>query len=189
MGQFAQLSLPLADSATLTIQRVNSSKVETVTIPYRSRIGATTIPFTNSTSFRANNCRAVAGTNGADVYDGAAEDDTHLDGLASHPPIRFAQMAKVSKKDLRRHAINVALDTAPPSDVVLPPGLAPPAGLNGSASVAQFYMLPDNKTGVLALGSFSGADFATLQNSTLAGLQNLLSLGAKQLSEFCFLRE
>ena len=32
LGQFAQLSLPLADSATLTIQRVNSTRIETVTV-------------------------------------------------------------------------------------------------------------------------------------------------------------
>lgn len=32
MGNFAQMSLPLADSATLTIQRVNSTKTETITV-------------------------------------------------------------------------------------------------------------------------------------------------------------
>jgi hypothetical protein len=149
------------------------------------------VAFKDGPSFRANNCRAVSGTNGVDVYDAATAQDAapkDVDALADHPPVRFAQMAKVSKRDLKRHALNVALDTSPPSDVVLPPGLAPPAGLNGSASVAQFYMLPDNKTGVLALGSFSGADFATLQNSTLGGLQNLLKLGAKQLSKYCAVR-
>ena len=34
LGQFAQLSLPLKDSATLTIQRVNSTKIETVTVSH-----------------------------------------------------------------------------------------------------------------------------------------------------------
>lgn len=32
MGNFAQMSLPLTDSATLTIQRVGSNKVETITV-------------------------------------------------------------------------------------------------------------------------------------------------------------
>lgn len=40
MGNFAQLSLPLTDSATLTIQRVNSSTVETITVrESRSNLG------------------------------------------------------------------------------------------------------------------------------------------------------
>ena len=32
MGNFASMSLPLTDSATLTIQRVNSTRVETITV-------------------------------------------------------------------------------------------------------------------------------------------------------------
>ena len=32
MGNFGQMALPLADSVTLTVQRVNSKKVETITV-------------------------------------------------------------------------------------------------------------------------------------------------------------
>lgn len=74
------------------------------------------------------------------------------------------------------------LDTAPISDVVLPPTLAPALPvLNGSASVTQFYMLKDGKTGVMALGSFSDTVFSTFLLGMLTGLQSLQSLGATQL--------
>lgn len=32
MGNFAQMSLPLADSVSLTVQRVNSSTIDTLTV-------------------------------------------------------------------------------------------------------------------------------------------------------------
>ena len=35
MGSFAQQSLPLTDSVTLRIQRVNSTRVESVTVRFR----------------------------------------------------------------------------------------------------------------------------------------------------------
>jgi hypothetical protein len=182
LGQFAQVALPLADSVTLKIQRVNATKPDTVTLPYRSRIGAIKA-FTNGPSFRSANCRAIAGTNGESYYDQAssfsAEDGSDL---ADDPSYRFAQMAPISKRDARKHAINVFLDDTPRSDVVLPPTLAPPAGLPGSSGVAQFYKV-NADTGVLALGSFSATSFDALINSTLDGLQTLVDGGAKKLSE------
>jgi hypothetical protein len=74
------------------------------------------------------------------------------------------------------------LDTSPPSDVVLPPTLTPslPA-INGSASVTQFYLLDDKKTGVMALGSFSDNNFDAFLIGMLTGLRSLKSLGATQL--------
>jgi hypothetical protein len=74
------------------------------------------------------------------------------------------------------------LDTSPLSDVTLPPVLQP--GLSpelGSRNSAQFYMLKDGKTGVLALGSFSDSSFSGLQNSLLQGTLSLKSKGATQL--------
>jgi hypothetical protein len=181
LGQFAQQSLPLSDSATLTIKRVNSTKVETVTIPYQARIGASTVKFTDGPSFRAGNCRAVDGTNGASYYDKASS--AAPSDVVDTPAMRFAQMSRVSHRDAQKHAMNVILDSTPQSDVLLPPGLAPPVGLPGSSGVAQFYLLPDKVTGVLALGSFSATSFADLQNSTLNGLQTLVNQGAKRLSK------
>ncbi|KAH9478024.1 Peptidase S41 family protein ustP [Psilocybe cubensis] len=177
MGNFAQQSLPLSDSVTLTIVRVNHTLPEVVVLPYRARIGSATHNFTDTASWRANNCVAIDGTNGVDAY--ASSSTTNS---VNTPLIKFQQQPPVPAAVSRKRAVNVMLDTSPPSDVVLPPGLQPslPA-INGSRSVSQFYMLKDGKTGVMALGSFSDSDFNTFLLGMLQGLLSLKSLGATQL--------
>jgi len=78
--------------------------------------------------------------------------------------------------------MNVLLDGLPLTDIDLPEYLQPamPA-LNQSYGVAQFYMLSDNLTGVLALGSFSAKNFTLFGESLLGGLLGLKAAGAKQL--------
>ncbi|KIM38039.1 hypothetical protein M413DRAFT_448078 [Hebeloma cylindrosporum] len=179
MGNFAQQSLPLSDSVVLTIQRINSTRPETVVLPYRARIGAATVAFTDTASWRANNCVAVAGTNGVDLY--ATSTSSSSSGSLT-PLSKFQQQPPVSPQVARKQPLNVILDTAPPSDVILPPVLQPslPA-INGSRGVSQFYMLNDGKTGVMALGSFSDTNFNALLLGMLNGLVSLKSLGATQL--------
>lgn len=78
--------------------------------------------------------------------------------------------------------MNVILDTAPLSDVTLPPTLLPKLSpLGGSRNSAQFYLAKDGKTGVLALGSFSDSSFTGLLTSLLGGLKSLKDAGATQL--------
>ncbi|KAL4261125.1 Secondary metabolite-associated S41A peptidase [Pleurotus pulmonarius] len=178
MGNFAQQSLPLDDNVLLTIVRSGKILPETFVLPYRSRISATAVPFTDKASFLAGNCRAVAGTNGADVNAASA---LAIDP-AERPLAKVQQQPPISAQDARKHMVNVLIDAAPLSNVVLPPGLQPalPA-VNGSRTVAQFYMLKDGKTGALALGSFSDNSFEGLQDSLLNGLLSLKSQGATQL--------
>ncbi|KAM5543490.1 hypothetical protein V8D89_002741 [Ganoderma adspersum] len=179
LGQFAQQSLPLSDSVNLTIQRVNSTTIETVTIPYRSRFaGGASGNFTDSMSYRAKNCVAQPGTNGADYYNSGA---TGKRALVVNPANKFRQAPMPSPAEERRHLMNVMLDTSPQVDVALPPEQRPTNPQTGSSSVVQFFLLDDAKTGVLALGSFSGDSFANLQNNLLTGLQNLKDKGATQL--------
>ncbi|PPQ84793.1 hypothetical protein CVT25_007425 [Psilocybe cyanescens] len=177
MGNFAQQSLPLSDSVTLTIVRVNHTLPEVVVLPYRARIGAASLNFTSTASWRANNCVAIDGTNGVDVYASSSTSNS-----VNTPLIKFQQQPPVPAAVSRKQPVNVMLDTSPLSDVILPPGLQPslPA-INGSRSVSQFYMLKDGKTGVMALGSFSDSDFNTFLLGMLQGLLSLKSLGAKQL--------
>ncbi|KAJ6588635.1 hypothetical protein B0H19DRAFT_1100376 [Mycena capillaripes] len=171
MGNFAQQSLPLSDSVELVIQRVNQTKTDKITLPYRSRINPATVPFNSSATYRANNCVAVDGTNGVDL---------HASPLAPSAAAKF-QQAPVSPPS-KKHRANVIMDSAPLTDVTLPPGLQPSApALNGSFGVGTFYMQKDGKTGVLALGSFSGADFDVMQDGLLQGLLTLKDLGATQL--------
>ncbi|KAL0959829.1 hypothetical protein HGRIS_011506 [Hohenbuehelia grisea] len=177
MGNFAQQSLPLDDDVTLLLQRVNHTLPEVVKLPYRSRIGAAIAPFTDGPSFRANNCVAVPGTNGVDINAASLA----RVAPAEVPLIQAQQQPPVPIEVQRKHLVNVFMDGSPLSDVVLPPGLTPPSPVNGSLNAAQFYLLADGKTGVLALGSFSDNSFEDLFNALLNGLLNLKSLGATQL--------
>lgn len=94
----------------------------------------------------------------------------------------FQQQPPVNPQDRRRHAVNVIMDGTPLLDIDLPEALEPSMPpLNESYSVAQFYLLKDNVTGVLALGSFSANNFTAFGLQLLAGLQELKALGAKQL--------
>ncbi|KAJ7497391.1 hypothetical protein FB451DRAFT_1018980 [Mycena latifolia] len=179
MGNFAQQIHPLNDFAEITIQRINSSLIETISIPYRSRFGSAAKNFTDAKSYRANNCVSVAGTNGYDIYDLASVSE-HAHTVS--PAAYFQQQPIMSNRD-HRQPINVMLDGTPLSDVELPEELQPSIALNlnESYSVAQFYLLPDNITGVLALGSFSAGNFSVFMKSLLDGLQELKSLGATRL--------
>ncbi|KAF5393296.1 hypothetical protein D9757_000663 [Collybiopsis confluens] len=181
MGNFAQQVHPLTDAVQLTIKRVNSSSIDIITLPYRSRFGSASKNFTDSASYRANNCLATNETNGLDMY---AQTSLALQQAAEKPlPIAtFQQQPPVPRKEARKHAMNVLVDALPLTNIALPEVLHPltPA-LNESYSVAQFYMLKDNTTGILALGSFSAANFTALQLSLLDGLEKVRSLGATQL--------
>ncbi|KAJ7691599.1 hypothetical protein B0H17DRAFT_1286019 [Mycena rosella] len=173
MGNFAQQSLPLSDSVELVIQRVNQTKLDKITLPYRARINPTTVAFNSSASYRANNCVAVAGTNGVDI---------NVSSLAPSPAAKFQQAPPQPASSSRKHLLNVIMDTAPWSDVVLPPVLQPSApALNGSFGAGAFYMQKDGITGVLALGSFSGDVFDVMQSGMLQGLMTLKQMGATQL--------
>lgn len=114
------------------------------------------------------------------MYDGSVDIQTYHQ---TPPPIaHFQQQPSVSPDDARKHPVNVILDAMPLTDIDLPEHLQPtlPA-LEQSYSVAQFYMLNDNVTGVLALGSFSARNFTAFGISLLTGLQELKAIGAKNL--------
>lgn len=136
--------------------------------------------FTDSASYRANNCVAIGDTNGVDLY-ATSNSPASTSGESGSVVAKFQQQPPTPKTPVRQH-VNVMLDTAPLTDVLLPPGLTPTAPpLNGSFGVGEFYLQADKKTGVLALGSFSGADFIAMQEGLVQGLLTLKSLGATQL--------
>jgi hypothetical protein len=120
-------------------------------LPYRSRIGNIK-QFTDGPSYRELNCKAKEGTNGVNVYDGTVD-------VSSTPFAKAQAQPKLSPADAKKHMVNVVLDSAPEVDAVLPPVLTPTNPLPGGYSVAQFYMLDDGKTGVMALGSFSASSY------------------------------
>ncbi|KAJ7078820.1 hypothetical protein C8R43DRAFT_910264 [Mycena crocata] len=168
MGNFAQQALPLADSVDLVIQRVNQTETDTITLPYRSRINPATLPFNSSVTYRANNCVAISTTNGVDLRTGNSAPSSSA--FQQAPPPESPEM------------LNVIMDTAPLTDVVLPPSLEPDLPLvPGSFGIGSFYMLKDNVTGVLSLGSFSGPTLVNMERGTLNGLRALKDAGATRL--------
>lgn len=127
-------------------------------------------------SLKAGNCIATPNTNGVDLNDAPAGADIG----PKVPGGRFAPQPSLSPSVVKKHAISFLLDDKPQSDVVLPPPLQPAGPVSGTG-VAQFYLLPDGKTGVLALGSFSESSFDAFETTLITGLQTLVSKGATQL--------
>ena len=123
---------------------------------------------------------AIKGTNGFDLYGDKGGIQTYQQ---SPPPIAyFEQQPSVDYEDARKQPINVILDGLPLTEIKLPKDLQPDiSALKQSYGVVQFYILNDNITGVLALGSFSGEDSTTLGIRLLTGLQGLKTAGAERL--------
>ena len=140
-------------------------------LPYRSRFGTTGTNFTDSASYRANNCVADSSTNGVDYYGVPSSAPPVLKRAeagalpAVNPSNAFRQALMPDPATQKRYPMNVMLDSAPQLDVALPPGLTPADPQPGSASVVQFYLLDDQTTGVLALGSFSDRKSTRLNSS------------------------
>ncbi|KAH9485462.1 Peptidase S41 family protein ustP [Psilocybe cubensis] len=180
MGNFATKAHPLVDSVELTVQRVNHTTNDTFTIPYRSRFGSASREFVDSVSYRANNCVATNTTNGVDLYSDSISAQAYQD---STPPISFfQQQPSVNPEESKKLPMNVVLDGLSLTDIDLPEHLQPSLpSLNQSYSVAQFYILNDNLTGVLALGSFSAKNFTLFGASLLEGLLELKAAGVKRL--------
>ncbi|KAJ8082869.1 hypothetical protein PM082_008726 [Marasmius tenuissimus] len=174
LGNFAQQALPLDDSVELEIIRVNETSTERITLPYRARINGAR-NFTDGASYRSINCSPTNTTNGVDVY--ASGQTVTPD---SSDAIQFQQAPPMPHS--KKHLVNVMLDSTPLTDVVLPPELQPPSEpLDGSFGVGSFYDLDDGKTGVLALGSFSGADYDAMQTGLLTGLTEMKARGKTKL--------
>ncbi|EJF59303.1 hypothetical protein DICSQDRAFT_162500 [Dichomitus squalens LYAD-421 SS1] len=74
---------------------------------------------------------------------------------AGDPANKFRQALMPDTATQQRYPMNVMLDSAPQLDVALPPTLVPTDPQPGSASVVQFYLLDDGKTGVLTLSGTS----------------------------------
>ncbi|TFK31946.1 hypothetical protein BDQ12DRAFT_693246 [Crucibulum laeve] len=142
---------------TFKLITVNSTKVETVTVPYLANyIG---LPFTDSPSFWQANCAATDATNGVD-----------LKSLRIIPPTPKRKLAK-----------GVIIDVGNSNGLGLPqPFLPTTPSVNGSTGVIKSFVLPDKKTGVMFVGSFEG-DFEAFQSDTVAAISAFKSAGVSQL--------
>ena len=114
----------------------------------------------------------MGGTNGVDYYSAADQETPE--------PLVKAMQAPAPRR-IQEHLVNTMLDTTPIMDVVLPPELTPPLEPVEGFWVGQFYVLSDGTTGVLALGSFSGAGLDEMIQGLYDGLLELKSRGAERL--------
>lgn len=187
MGDFAARSLPPAkDYVKMTVIPVNSTRWETIKVPFISRIATGTVPFTNAADLWKGNCLAKSTTNGVDYFataktadkmlKGAEEGDSKTAELVDPSPPKFAE--PIAPED-RRHPISSLVDVTALADVALPPELNPPTPVSGSGT-AQFYL--QGKVGIFMLGSFStGAGYAQWFQIIKDGLTSLKAQGATHL--------
>jgi hypothetical protein len=121
---------------------------------------------------------AQPGTNGVDANAPSAQ-TVEPSSLSKETLGRFRFQPAPAPADSKRR-LNVLVNDAPVSDIVLPPGLAPTGNFSGAGAI-QFFELQDGKTGVLALGSFATGTFDGMEQELLSGLQTLKSNGKTQL--------
>ncbi|KAJ4491905.1 hypothetical protein C8J55DRAFT_502397 [Lentinula edodes] len=139
----------------------NSTTEETVTIPFiASFLG---VAFTDQASYWENNCAANPDTNGVDL---------RTSGLTR----------RLNETPRRRLAKGNIIDKSNDSAIGLPPQFLPTAPqVDGSEDVIKNFILPDNITGVMFVGSFEPDDFDQFQADTVAAISAFQSAGVSRL--------
>ncbi|CAE6411508.1 unnamed protein product [Rhizoctonia solani] len=159
LGDLGGPLFPDRDRLTLSLIAVNSTSSEIVNFEYRANyLGAS---FTDSHSYWQANCAANNNTNGVDFRQSGNTERLKLTQKKRQP------VAEIS--------------TGPAQSVGLPRHNIPtqPDMSSGTAEV-KGYVLPDNKTGVLMVGSFGG-DYDQFQKDTFNTLSKLKAAGVQQL--------
>jgi hypothetical protein len=160
LGDLAGRSVPILTGLTMKLITVNSTKAETVRVPYLANLLGK--PFKDGPSYWANNCAAKEdGTNGFDFK----ENPSLLPGV---PAIKRA------RGDI--------IDKGPASGIDLPKEYQPSLpSTPGSKGVIKSYLLADGITGVMFVGSFSPDDFDAFMADTVSAVTALKSAGATRL--------
>ncbi|KAI0790457.1 hypothetical protein C8Q75DRAFT_117560 [Abortiporus biennis] len=156
-GDIAGPAFPDQNFLTMTLIPVNSTKAETVKVPYLADYLG--LPFTDQASFWEANCAANDETNGVDLKSVGLE----------------------AARATRKLARAVIVDKGPASGVGLPGPFVPTLPQTaGSTGVIKSYILPGNKTGVMFVGSFEG-DFVQFQTDTQAAIAEFKAAGVTRL--------
>ncbi|KAJ4479394.1 hypothetical protein J3R30DRAFT_3288983 [Lentinula aciculospora] len=139
-----------------------SNVEETVSIPFiASFIG---VAFTDQASYWENNCAANADTNGVDLRSSGSTRRS-IDNISR-----------------RRLAKGNIIDKSNDSAIGLPPQFVPTAPqVDGSEGVIKNFILPDNQTGVMFVGSFEPDDFDQFQADTVAAISAFQNAGVSRL--------
>ncbi|KIJ47498.1 hypothetical protein M422DRAFT_248919, partial [Sphaerobolus stellatus SS14] len=159
VGDLAGPVFPEPESVTFTLIPVNSTKAETVTVPYLADFLG--VPFTDGPSFWENNCAANAATNGVDNSQGAS-------GLVPNVQQARRMRGNIIDGSLKK-AIGLPQQFQPTVPII--------AGQNGTV---KSFILSDNITGVLFVGSFEGSE-QQFQQDTVTAMNTFQQRGVKQL--------
>ncbi|KAG6827294.1 hypothetical protein H0H92_012459 [Tricholoma furcatifolium] len=145
-------------SLTFKLVPVNSTVEETVKVPYLAAY--TGAPFTDTASFWAANCAVKTSTNGVDLKASSTTDERR------HP----------------RYPKGNIIDLSHSNAIALPPQYVPTlTSVAGSGGVIKSYVLPDNETGVMFVGSFEPANFNAFQADVANAINDFKSKGIIQL--------
>ncbi|CCM00765.1 uncharacterized protein FIBRA_02806 [Fibroporia radiculosa] len=154
-GDIAGPLFPDQENLTMTLIPVGSTSPETVTIPFLAI--ADTYPFTDASSYWANNCAANNETNGVDYRTTEGKTES----------ARTYARANLMKSSAR---------AAFPSQLV--PDLPM---VNGSSGQIKNFLLDDNTTAVMFVGSFDPDDYNGFQNDVVSAVTQFKEAGATRL--------
>ncbi|KAB5591995.1 Peptidase S41 family protein [Ceratobasidium theobromae] len=181
MGGFAQSAWPTReDSISLTLIRNGTATPETYQVPYLSRIGNATTPFTDAQSLWDNNCRATRFTNGA----GPSSDS---DSKVIVVPPTNPESSKERGDHLKHPDVEPEIVDGIPlavsaltldgrqEDPALPSRLFPTGEVSAAGSM-YWFVLNDGKTAVLRLPTLQ-----VLRQGVLDGITAVKSKGATRL--------
>ncbi|GJJ13364.1 hypothetical protein Clacol_007616 [Clathrus columnatus] len=164
LGDLAGPVFPEPDSVTFTVILVNHTEPETVVIPYITTFLG--VPFTDGSSYWENNCAANNETNGVDLSTQGGS------GLTPVPEISLP-----TRRMPRANVIDGSLKQA----IALPTQFQPTVPIiAGESGTVKSYILPDNKTGVLFVGSFEG-DETMFQQDTATAIEAFKAAGVTQM--------
>ncbi|KZT64325.1 hypothetical protein DAEQUDRAFT_39563 [Daedalea quercina L-15889] len=156
-GDLAGPVFPNLDNLTMEVILANGTESERVVIPYLASFAGE--PFTDAASYWANNCAANNETNGVD----------NLTQGSATPRSRAARQPRA------------ALATSSSLGVGLPLQFVPNLTAVAGEDILWSYILPDNKTGVMFVGSFDPEDYYSFQSQVADVVSAFQNAGVTQL--------
>ncbi|KAH9854591.1 hypothetical protein C2E23DRAFT_817110 [Lenzites betulinus] len=160
LGDISGPQFPTQTTLTLKLIPANSTRPETVSVPYLTNYPG--VPFTDGADFWAVNCAVKPTTNGV---------DGKVSALVERSSGGSRKLAKAGIVDA---ASKLVIGLPSKSQPTLP-------SVNGSEDVVKSYILPDKKTGVMFVGSFSPADFNQFQIDVASAMTAFQDAGVSQL--------
>ncbi|KIY70218.1 hypothetical protein CYLTODRAFT_488261, partial [Cylindrobasidium torrendii FP15055 ss-10] len=163
-GDFAGPSGVEKDSVELEVLLPDSYGPETITVPYLASFGG--VNFTDGASYWANNCAATEETNGHDYKD-----------------VAVTSAAFKKREPKLRQPKGIMLDARNATAIGLPDEYHPtlPPVANATSGVIKSYILAENNTGVMFVGSFSPSNFNAFQYDVVAALDSFKQAGVTNL--------